>query len=488
MELALAVALCLASGFALVSATAPRRAWGALDFLSRGSLAIGFGVGLFSIVFFLDRIARISNPFAPDLAIFGVLVVLLVIRRRKPQPIPVSNPPSEVVPAWLRRALKITFAIAVCAALYAAIMRALAYPQGNGWDAFAIWNLRARFLFLGGARWRDGFTPLLPGSHPDYPLLLPAAIAHFWSYLGRDSAVIPAVLGIAFLVGTVGLLFSALRTLRGQTPAIFGAITLLATPAFVEQGTSQYADVPLSFFYLSTIALLSLYDESERFAPKGSAGLLVLAGLSAGFAAWTKNEGLLFVCALLLANIFWLLIKSESKPSGSVLAQNVWLWAGCLPLFLLVICYKHWIAGPGDLFSSNTSMLARLVQPARYWAVVKWFAKDFLRFGDWLALPGTLVLVLFYLLLSKRDARRWKLGYGTSTTTLVLTLAGYFFVYLITPYDIYWHLRFSSERLFLQLWPSTIFLFFGNIPWNLASTKASQNESGCTQPGLAHET
>jgi hypothetical protein len=43
---------------------------------------------------------------------------------------------------------------------------------------------------------------------------------------------------------------------------------------------------------------------------------------------------------------------------------------------------------------------------------------------------------------------------------LILTLAGYFAVYLITPYDIYWHLRFSLTRLFLQLWPSMIFLFF----------------------------
>jgi hypothetical protein len=41
-----------------------------------------------------------------------------------------------------------------------------------------------------------------------------------------------------------------------------------------------------------------------------------------------------------------------------------------------------------------------------------------------------------------------------------LTLAGYFFIYLITPRDIYWHLRFSLNRLFLQLWPSAIFLFF----------------------------
>jgi len=37
---------------------------------------------------------------------------------------------------------------------------------------------------------------------------------------------------------------------------------------------------------------------------------------------------------------------------------------------------------------------------------------------------------------------------------------GYFAVYLITPYDLVWHLSHSLGRLFLQVWPSALFLFF----------------------------
>ncbi len=51
-------------------------------------------------------------------------------------------------------------------------------------------------------------------------------------------------------------------------------------------------------------------------------------------------------------------------------------------------------------------------------------------------------------------------GFRIAVITLALTLAGYFAIYVITPYDLYWHLRFSLNRLFLQLWPSVIFLFF----------------------------
>jgi hypothetical protein len=39
-------------------------------------------------------------------------------------------------------------------------------------------------------------------------------------------------------------------------------------------------------------------------------------------------------------------------------------------------------------------------------------------------------------------------------------LIGYFFVYVLTPLDLGYHLTTSLNRLFLQLWPSVIFLCF----------------------------
>jgi hypothetical protein len=69
-------------------------------------------------------------------------------------------------------------------------------------------------------------------------------------------------------------------------------------------------------------------------------------------------------------------------------------------------------------------------------------------------------MIGFYFLAGKQEHAEPRRGIRTSVLALVLTLTGYFAVYLITPYDIYWHLRFSLTRLFLQLWPSAIFLFF----------------------------
>jgi hypothetical protein len=48
----------------------------------------------------------------------------------------------------------------------------------------------------------------------------------------------------------------------------------------------------------------------------------------------------------------------------------------------------------------------------------------------------------------------------TGATVLIVMLAGYFGIYLITPHDLRWHLLTSLNRLFIQLWPSAIFLCF----------------------------
>jgi hypothetical protein len=43
---------------------------------------------------------------------------------------------------------------------------------------------------------------------------------------------------------------------------------------------------------------------------------------------------------------------------------------------------------------------------------------------------------------------------------LALMFVGYFFVYVLTPMDLIWHLGTSLERLLLQMWPTFLFLLF----------------------------
>jgi hypothetical protein len=462
MAFLLPAILSLATGYLVVTLLLPFRPRHFPGWMFQLSLAACYGVGVSSIIYFLARVCGFNHLLLADLTVLALLTAAwLFLRSRIAATVGRKTASRDrFSPPWLHHALTASFGIALLAALYAVIRRTISHPHGDGWDAFAIWNLRARFLFRGGSHWRDGFTALIPWSHPDYPLLLPAAIARSWTYLGHEDQRVPAALGLLFTFSTVALLISSLQLLRGKIAGLLGGLTLLSTPFFIEQGTAQYADVPLSFYLLATIALLAFFDaagsdrsESEERIKRF--GLLVLAGLAEGFAAWTKNEGLLFVLAIVSVRLLSAFRGKQRWPPLLVLTISL------APAMLLMIWFKHSIAPPSELFSDQ-SAVHKLATPARYWITLNWYGKDFLRFGEWAYVPGTVLLMGFYFAAraTTRNDNDEKREDRSSVLALLLTLAGYFFIYLITPYDLRWHLRFSLNRLFLQLWPSAVFLFF----------------------------
>lgn len=464
----LAAVLCFSSGFLVVALLWPDRSWKS-DLLLRSSLSIGFGVGVFSILFFVARVFNSDRVVLIDVLSTLVLAVLWLISRRTLNPALCTQAEGTHealdLSHWLRRFLQISFAIALAPSSYSAALRGIVHPYGDGWDAFSIWNLHARFMFRGGAHWRDGFTNVISWSHPDYPLLVPASIAHFWTYLGNDNPAVPAVISLLFAAITLGLLCSSLNRLRGKNAALLAGISLVCTPFFVEQAAAQYADVPLSFFLLAAVVLFCIrrqrYPDSKR--------LLVLSGIAAGLAGWTKNEGLLFLClTFLVGTVFTGILKSKGYSQPQQAAVNGWESLACfsvgtMPLLAMVLWFKHSIAPQGDLFSTPASMLGKLMTPSRYWAVFRWYVRQVFRFGNWWIAPGTALIGFLYFAVGRKGEDRRNSAFWPIFSTLALTAAGYSVIYLITPYDLYWHLRFSLNRLFLQLWPSAIFLFFSSV-------------------------
>jgi hypothetical protein len=481
MNIALVLGFSFLSGYLVVSAAWPREMANKSEWWMKLFISAGFGIGIFSIAFFVERWLGVVHILATDLCLITLLLAVnLVARaRRKSESLTASKFADVKLSNWLHRLLMASFAISILAAIYATVLRALAHPHGDGWDAFAIWNLHARFLFLGGSHWRDGFSTLIPWSHPDYPGLVPAAIAHVWSYLGHDDPMISAIVSLVFTFATLGLLVSAVATLRGINSAAMAGIALASTPFFVEQATAQYADIPLSFFFLAAIALLHLYRQRSAQIPNGSpTGLFVLAGAAAGLAAWTKNEGLLFLFAFLLPQMA--IFAWRKRPPSSELRLNsvrelVMLLLAIAPFLLLIAWFRHFIAPAGDLFSSSGTMIHKILTPGRYWAILQWYAKEFFRFGGWVV-PTTVLFVALGFLGPSSGIRRQDTAFRSSVLMLALTLGGFFSVYVITPNELYWHLRFSLNRLFLQLWPTVIFLFFLFVSG--PTSFASQSESG----------
>ncbi len=209
------------------------------------------------------------------------------------------------------------------------------------------------------------------------------------------------------------------------------------------------ADLPLAYFFLSTAILVYLYALHHK------PGLLILAGVTAGLGAWMKNEGSVFVIASGLALAIAFL---RQKPWRALL----WYALGLALPLAAVLYFKLFLAPPSDVLSNGpTRSIAQALDPSRHLEILRYFGGQLLGFGGWrlIGLPfGVFVVLLVYLAL----ARAPQAGVARTTTVAAIVLTGvqmlgYYAVYVITPYDLTWHLTTSVERVFLQIFPLVAF-------------------------------
>ena len=149
---------------------------------------------------------------------------------------------------WLVRVL---FGVVAVVAAATAVAEYIAAPHGQ-WDAWAIWNQKARFLFRGGDEWTAVLA--IDWSNPSHPLLVPTAVARLWAYAGAELTIVPAMLGVVFGAAIVAVVMGALDVRR--TRAWIAGSVVLAPGTFVQQIVSQQADVPFALFMVSTLVML----------------------------------------------------------------------------------------------------------------------------------------------------------------------------------------------------------------------------------------
>ena len=450
MWLAFSLLIALAMGLCVARLLLPHSWNGAGGLPLLLCLSLGLGLGVSSLWFFLWLVIFVPHRSAFIAGEIGILVVLalllLVVRQRSK---PLLPGPAAAQLSWLWCIPGAAFLAALLTAVVAFTRYSAAGPHG-AWDAWGAWNLRARFLYLGGTHWTDVFSARGTMPHRDYPLLLSATVARCWTYLRSDAQTAPMVIASLFTFATAGELFCALSLLRSRSQGLIAATILLTTPFFLVLGAAQYADVPLAFFFLSTMVLLCLHECCD--SAKG--GELALAGTMAGLAVWTKNEGGLFLLCLLVS---YFLIRLPGSGLGAHARELGFFAAGLLPVLAVVAFFKLCFAWHTDLLAAH-GVLHRLGDPARYRIVLRSFADALLHFGDWqLSIP--LLLVVYLLLLGVRKQEVHPAA-RIGIATLALTTLGYFFFYVTTPLPLPWLLQTSLTRLFIQLYPSALFLLF----------------------------
>ena len=423
------------------------------------SLAAGMGLGLSSGVFFLwlCLVGAPSSGFPlSELAVLILLasVALHARRQRRPRPRPSVTEHAAVVPPN-HPLLSLALWLSTGCATLAFLAHSIVSPQG-GWDAWMTWNMHARAIYRGGDHWRSVVTGLPAWSHPDYPLLLPASVARIWTYMGEATQLAPVTVAILFTFATVSLLYASVSRLRSRTQGALAALVLLGTKFFLLHGASQFADVPFGFFMLATFALLALPEVWPDDRPR----LLALAGATAGLAAWTKNEGLLLLPAVLLS---YLLVVVRARGWRTGLTDVRAFAIGLAPALALVVYFKISLAPPNDLMSDQgfRQTAARLFEGSRYFQVAGGLARGFLE----VSVQGILGLLLVGYLFCAGPAAAGpsRVGARIAIAALSLVLAGYVAVLLTAPAPLLATNIRSSNRLLLQLWPSALLAYFLSI-------------------------
>ena len=176
----------------------------------------------------------------------------------------------------------------------------------------------------------------------------------------------------------------------------------------------------------------------------------------AGLASWTKNEGILF---LLVVFVVRMIVISSNKGIKAYLKELAMFAIGVLPILVVLFLFKLKIPSTNELTTGQSldTVLARLTDFSRYLVIGKSFI---VFFYDKLAKEWLIILPIYFLIFGKTKQNANAESLKTSVLIVVFMLCGYFFIYLITPLDLPWHLRTSIWRLFLHLWPTIIFSFF----------------------------
>lgn len=460
LSLLLSFLVVLLTGVGFVSVLWPRQGPMRSNLVLKLCLAAGIGLGILSCVYFLQL-----SLFGPSrrmliltqIALLALLIVIFFYRLRLPVMASPSQAAEEPPNFKLRRLLLAIFIMTLVSSTIAFIFISLKQPHGE-WDAWAVYNMKARFLFRAGNHWRELFSQPMEWAGPDYPLLVPATIAAWWTLMARETTAIQAVVAGLFTFAAIGIVTCAVAVLRTKSQGLLSGLIVACTPFFISHGANQYSDIPIGFFFLTTLVLLHFHD---RFMDGGE-GFLILAGLTTGLTAWTKNEGLLFLIAVLTSR---LAVAIKTKELRAYFRQIRFFAIGLMPILFVVFYFKITLAARSGLLfgSEGPSLTQKLLDFARYFTIVDTVVAHALSFGSW-AVSITPVLVFYLLLVGVRMEERDRASVAGSALALAIMLVGYSAVYVFSPRDVYWHIMASIDRLYSQLWPSLVFVFFLAVP------------------------
>ncbi|HUQ20593.1 MAG TPA: hypothetical protein VM099_13340 [Gemmatimonadaceae bacterium] len=286
------------------------------------------------------------------------------------------------------------------------------------WDARSIWFYHARRMFFDRA-----LTPRLDGyagMHASYPDLLPAVFASIARIGGVWNEFLPKPGLLLGMLPPFIILIARCKTTSTRL-LMLGALLFVAD----RQLLNGYMDVPLALYVVAVIVLLreaaARTDSDSLWAP-----IIVLIAASASI----KDEGAVMAAIL---GVPFAVIVVRRAPGAHRLAR-IFLIAAVAAIPLIVWKQEVYAAGLGLDFLDNPLGIARVRFASHQSAVI-------VR-AIWENVSKPIGVLLLLAIIRKRID-------PTVTWFFACYACLLFMIYLVTPYDLRWHLATSVDRVTL---------------------------------------
>jgi hypothetical protein len=402
------------------------------------TLAVSYGIGLGVItqwmLFLLVFHSKISiwNIYIP----LSIILMALLIGIRPPKR-PLTAFPAELHPlkhAVFKKLLLMGAAFYIAYQLYFIFWNALELPVYS-WDGIYDIAIKSKYFFYNG---QLAGLRSFPGTS-SYPLQVEWSLTwmalniHAW-----NDQIIKIIFPLIFCSYLV-IQYNFLKYLAGWRQALIGT-ALLCSADFVNfHATIEYRAIFLLYYNITPILLLILWHKERRD------GLLLLAGLLAGFGTFTKLEadGHCVIYAVLL----WFILKHLKLDPKERVQKFIKFLLPVLALFLFFFTVQRSLNLPfmegRTVFSNNINYIDRLIQ------IIHKLIENLFCSNNW--------NILWFLLLISLIRNVRKIKECFITRILLLGLAMYLCLYiaiglLTNAYELLFS-QFNLSRTLLHFFP-----------------------------------
>ena len=344
------------------------------------------------------------------------------------------------------------------------LFQTLMTPQ-RFWDERAIFGLKSIVIFqeatIQSETQRD---PDFVQYHPKYPLLIPLNEAHSYLLMGevndRWSKVMFPLLYVGMVLTFLGVL---LRSTRQTARSWLFALMLATVPVMVpwEYGfLSGQADGPVACFHTVTLLYLwSFLYENTRTTSEPSVLIRspIIAGLTAGMAIFTKDEGIAFFLvdfiAILIVTILYFRNQLISI-ANSLFSFGITTVIVIAPWFF----HRSQLPSTTEMAYFSRMQITTLTEgfSALFWAIQHLFQVMFLEAWKWGLQWWVLIVSLFAFPKTAIKPHQLFLLLNILGALSALIIAG-----MIAPTPVQEHIGGSSLRFLMQISGGAILFIAG---------------------------